>query len=120
MNMEPVFFLDRIVLRPGKLRAFRDKLAGEYVPAAHARGLRLVDAWLTPPLELHDDGNELVLLWSLADVGAFWEMRRLQGEDPEGARWWDGLDEWVVSRSRQVLKRDGLVAPEAAGSANPA
>lgn len=118
--MEPVFLLDRIALRPGKLRAFRDKLAQEYLPAAQDRGLHLVDAWLTPPLELHDDGNELVLLWSLADVGAFWEMRRLQGEDPAGALWWEDLGEWVVSRSRQVLKRDRLAAPAAAGRQNPA
>ena len=104
--MEPIFVLDRIRLHPGKLGGFREKLVREYVPGAQGRGLMLVDSWLTPPLDMHDAGNDLVLLWSLADVGAFWEMRRLQGEDPEGALWWEGTGEWVASRSRQFMRRD--------------
>ena len=111
--MEPIFVLDRIQLHPGKLRGFREKLAREYVPAAQSRGLMLVDSWLTPPLDMHDAGNDVVLLWSLADVGAFWEMRRLQGEDPEGAHWWEGTEEWVASRSRQFMRRDPLTVSEA-------
>lgn len=111
--MEPIFILDQITLRPGKLGEFREKLAREYLPAARDRGLRLVDSWLTPPLEMHDAGNDLVLLWSLADIGAFWEMRRLQGEDPEGAHWWEGTGEWVASRSRQFMTREPFTASEA-------
>ena len=110
--MEPIFILDQVTLRPGKLREFREKLACEYVPDARDRGLTLVDSWLTPPLEMHDAGNDLVLLWSLADVGAFWEMRRRQGEDPEGAHWWEGTGEWVASRSRQFMTREPLAASE--------
>ena len=103
--MATVFVLDQIQLRPGKLGEFREKLAREYVPAASSRGLQLVDSWLTPPLELKDDGNDLVLLWSLENVGAFWKMRALQSADPEGASWWAGTDAWVASRSRKFMTR---------------
>jgi len=106
--MSAIFVLDRITLRPGKLGEFREKLSREYLPAARGRGLQLLDSWLSPPLELHDAGNELLLLWSLEDEGAFWEMRRLHGEDPEAARWWEGSGEWVESRSRSFMRREAL------------
>lgn len=51
-----------------------------------------------------------VLLWSLQDEGVFWEMRRLHGEDPEGARWWEGSGEWVASRSRRFMRREAVEA----------
>ena len=43
-----------------------------------------------------------------APLGAFWEMRRLHGEDPEAARWWEGSGEWVESRSRSFMRREAL------------
>ncbi|MCH2173168.1 hypothetical protein MK489_20505 [Myxococcota bacterium] len=108
--MAAIFVLDQIRLHPGKLGEFREKLAREYIPAARGRGLQLVDSWLTPPLELEDDGNDLVLLWSLEDLGAFWKMRSLQGADPEGARWWEGTGAWVASRSRKFMTRQEVSA----------
>jgi len=110
----PLFVLDQIELRPGKLATFREKLEREYLPAAASRGLTLVDAWLTPPLELHDAGNELVLLWSLADIAAFWEMRRLQGEDPGIDQWWQDADTDIASRSRRFMTRETF-APSSIG-----
>ena len=108
--MPTIFVLDQIELRPGKLDDFRSALDKEYLPAATRRGLRLVDAWLTPPLELHDAGNEIVLVWSLPDIASFWEMRRRQGEDPESERWWQAVAPWIASRSRRFMTRDPIAA----------
>ena len=109
--MATIFVLDQIALHPGKLAAFREKLKKEYVPAATSRGLTLIDSWLTPPLDLHDEGNELVLLWSLPDLGAFWEMRRLQGEDPGVEQWWRDAEPYIASRSRRFMTREAFAAP---------
>ena len=58
-------------------------------------------------------GNELVLLWSLADLGAFWEMRRLQGEDPGVEQWWRDVEADIASRSRRFMTREAFAAPPA-------
>lgn len=106
--MPTVFVLDQIQLHAGKLDAFREALDSRYLPAASSRGLQLVDAWLSPPLELHDAGNEIILLWSLPDVAGFWEMRRLQGEDSETERWWRDVSPWIASRSRRFMTREPI------------
>ena len=56
------YILDRITVQPGKLREFRERLAREYLPGARERGLALAGAWIEPPLELHDESNDLYLL----------------------------------------------------------
>ena len=115
--MPTIFVLDQIELLPGKLAEFREALDARYLPAASKRGLRFVDAWLTPPLDLHDAGNELLLLWSLPDIAGFWEMRRLQGEDPESERWWHEVSPWIASRSRRFMTREPLAAQRSPATA---
>ena len=101
------FILDRITVQPGRLEEYRDRLARDYLPQARERGMELVGSWIAPPLELEDESNELLLLWSFPE---FWAMRRQAGEQGAAA-WWDANDELAVSRERLFLAPVELAAP---------
>jgi hypothetical protein len=98
-----IWLLDRYQVKPGRLGELQSGFESRYLPGARRRGLTLVGRWLTPPLELAEQGNELLVLWSLPDLAAFWKMRAESGRDPEVATWWREADTLVVSRERRFL-----------------
>lgn len=98
-----IWLLDRYEVKPGRLRELQSGLESRYLPGARRRGLTLVGQWITPPLELAQQGNELLVLWSLPDREAFWRMRAGSGADPEVRAWWAEADALVVRRERQFL-----------------
>jgi hypothetical protein len=102
-----IWLLDRYEAMPGRLRELQAAFESRYLPGARRRGLTLVGRWVTPPIELEQGGNELLVLWSLPDREAFWKMRIGSGSDPEVRAWWEAADALVVRRERQFL-----VAPE--------
>ena len=99
--MNEIYVLDRIQVRPGQLQACRDRLREGYLPGAQERGLTLVGSWVTPPVEL-EQGNELLVLWSLSGVDAFWAMRGGGGAEELGDFWRD-IDALAVRRERQFM-----------------
>ena len=101
------FILDRITVQPGRLGEYRDRLARDYLPLARERGMKLVGSWFAPPLELEDESNDLLLLWSFA---GFWPMRR-QAREQGAAAWWDANDGLAVSRERLFLAPTELATP---------
>lgn len=101
--MAAVFVEDRIVVAHGRLAALRTLLGERYLPGAAARGLALVGSWIAPPAELEGRDTELVLLWSLPDLAAFWRMRAAGSADPELAALWGEVDALAVRRDRRLL-----------------
>jgi hypothetical protein len=98
-----IYVLDRYAARPGRVEELRSGFEARYLPAARRRGLTLEGLWISPPLELPEQGNELFVLWSLPDEKAFWQMRFASGEDPEVLAWWRDADALVTSRERKFL-----------------
>jgi hypothetical protein len=100
-----IYLLDRTLLRPGRLREYRELFARRYLPGARERGMELVGLFAAPPLELEDESNELFALWSLPDVAAFWTMRARAGADPAVAAFWRESEPFVLGRERRFLAR---------------
>jgi len=101
--MAAVFVEDRIVVPPGRLAAVSALLGERYLAGASARGLALVGSWITPPAELPGRDTELVLLWSLPDLAAFWRMRAAGSADAGLAALWGEVDALAVRRARRFL-----------------
>jgi hypothetical protein len=97
-----IWLLDSYQVKPGRLRELQAAFEARYLPTARRRGLTLVGQWVTPPLEL-PQGNELLVLWSLPDEQAFWPMRFGSGTDPEVGAWWREADALVLRRERRFL-----------------
>jgi len=98
-----IWVLDRYAAKPGRIRELQSGFEKRYLPGARERGLTLVGQWISPPLELPEQGNELYVLWSLPDEKAFWQMRFASGEDPEVLAWWRHADQLVDARERKFL-----------------
>jgi len=98
-----IYLLDIYQVKPGQLRALQAAFEARYLPSARRRGLTLIGQWVTPPLELAEQGNELLVLWSLPDEQAFWPMRLGSGTDPEVGAWWREADSLVLRRERRFL-----------------
>jgi hypothetical protein len=101
----PIYVLDRIALKPGRLRQWRELFERSYLPGARARGLALVGLFAEPPVELDEEGGELVALWSLPDLAAFWRMRLRALADPGVERFWRESGELILARERRFLSR---------------
>ena len=98
-----IYLLDEYQAKPGRLRELRAAFETSYLPGARRRGLTLVGQWVTPPLELAEQGNALLVLWSLPDREAFWKMRFGTGSDPEVGAFWRDADGLVERRERRFL-----------------
>ena len=96
---DEVFILDRIRVTPGALETYQRRLRDRYLPGARERGMELVGSWVTPPVEV-EQGNELVLLWSLQGAEAFWAMRR---QSADGADFWNEMEEVTLARERVFM-----------------
>ena len=102
-----IWLLDRYAVKPGRLGELQAAFEARGLPSARRRGLTLVGRWITPPVELEQEGNELLVLWSLPDAEAFWPMRIGAGTDAEVAAWWNEVDALVLRRERQFLAAAG-------------
>ena len=101
--MAAVFIEDRIRVPSGRLEAVRTLLSERYLAGAAKRGLTLVGSWIAPPAELPGHDTELLLLWSLPDLAAFWSMRGAVAADPAVAALWGRVDALAVCRERRLL-----------------
>ena len=101
--MAAVFVEDRIVVPPGRREEVRSLFEKRYREGAAQRGLTLVGSWATPPAELAEHDSELVLLWSLPDLAAFWRMRALNSADGGLEAFWRDVDAVALRRERRFL-----------------
>jgi hypothetical protein len=100
MPADPVYILDELELRPGKLAAFCEALEARYLPGAQMRGMQLLHTWVTPPVELEQGGTRVLLVWQLDGVPGFWGMRA-RNASADIAQWWHDCEQFVVSRTRR-------------------
>jgi len=97
---DPIFVLDEVQLKPGKLDAFLDAMESRYRPAAEARGQCLIHTWITPPTLTEGIALSVLLVWRLEGVPGFWQMRS-QNSTEEVASWWSDCEEFITSRTRR-------------------
>ena len=69
--------------------------------------MELVGSWIAPPLELHDESNDLYLLWSFP---VFWTMKR-QSREQGAAAGGRTAAELTVTRERLFLAAAELESP---------
>ncbi len=105
---EKIRILDELTVAPGQLAEVRQLMAEGYTVGASERGMTLEHTWLTPPVELFDQPNTLVYLWSVPDAPAWWAMRGAAGRDPRVAEFWAEVDAHCVERQRRFLVDDPL------------
>jgi len=104
-----IHVLDELTVEPGLLDQVRQLMAQGYMAGASDRGMTLEQTWLTPPVELFDQPNTLVYLWSVPDAAAWWAMRGAAGRDPSVSEFWTEMDALCVHRKRRFLVTDPLV-----------
>ena len=98
--------LDELTVEPGNLDAVRRLMADGYMAGAADRGMTLEQTWLTPPVELFDQPNTLVYLWSVPDAAAWWAMRGAAGRDPGVSEFWAEMGDLCIHRQRRFLVDD--------------
>ena len=103
---EKIRILDELTVAPGQLAEVRQLMAEGYTAGASERGMTLEHTWLTPPVELFDQPNTLVYLWSVPDAAAWWAMRGAAGRDPGISEFWADVDACCVERRRRFLVDD--------------
>jgi len=101
--MSAVYIVDEIELKPGCLQEYRERFQREYLPKARERGMNLLHTWLTPPVELEDGTNQLLFVWSVPDIEAWWQMRAMAMQDPDVSRWWKETEHYATYHERRFL-----------------
>jgi hypothetical protein len=117
-ELDAIYVLDELLLRPGRLADFLEAMERDYRPAAEARGQRLVHTWVTPPTSVEGPETTLLLVWRLEGIPGFWGMRSRNAE-PDVRQWWQDCESFVLRRTRRFAASPGAVEGfEAAGRAN--
>jgi hypothetical protein len=94
-----VTVIDRIRLHASDAVGWMDRVRGEYASGAERRGMRLAGTcWCY----VGPDAIEVTVRWELADVAAFWAMRRAAAQDEAVAEWWAATDAVALERHRSV------------------
>lgn len=101
-----IHVLDELTVEPERLDEVRRLMTEGYMAGAKARGMTLEQTWLTPPIELFDQPNTLMYLWSVPDAAAWWVMRGAAGRDPGVSEFWAEVDALCVERQRRFLVDD--------------
>ena len=98
-----IHVLDVLSVAPGSVEEVRRRVRDDYVPIVAALDMRLVHEWLNPAVELVDRPTELLYLWELHDVPAYWRMRSVAARDPRVTTLWDSIAPMLASRDRKLM-----------------
>jgi hypothetical protein len=98
-----IHVLDVLAVIPGRLDEVRQRVDDEYRPVMAELGARLAHRWIAPAVELHDRPTELVLLWELADVAAYWRMRTTAARDRRVLAFWEAIAPMLDARERKLM-----------------
>jgi hypothetical protein len=107
----PIVRIDDITVASGQRGHFLSLLVSDYVPAAEARGLALVEIALSPPVDVPDRETDVVIIWHVPDVDAFWEARRAAMMDPRVASFWELSASLVARRTRRYASSSMTLPP---------
>ncbi len=95
--------LDVLTVRPGQLDEVHRRVREEYAPLVESLDMRLTHSWMSPAVELLDRPTELLFLWELPDVAAFWRIRRIAAQDLRVLAFWDDMTPLLVTRERKLM-----------------
>jgi hypothetical protein len=98
-----IHVLDVLEVLPGRLDDVRREVRDGYAPLMADLDMRLAHTWMAPAVELADRPTELLLLWELADVAAFWRMRTVAAADPRVTGFWAGITPMLAGRERKLM-----------------
>ncbi|MDH4608467.1 hypothetical protein [Pseudomonas sp. BN102] len=93
--------LDEILLDPKQIPTVLALLDERYMPQTAARGLTLLQRWVSPPVAIPGEHNRLWLLWQVPDVWGYYGMRISAGT--EVLEFWGFVDKVCEHRARHVL-----------------
>jgi hypothetical protein len=111
---DEIYIFDEIVVETSKGDELAARYLSDYAPDARSRGMVLQGAWRSPPVEITGRSVTLHFLWSVAGVGAWWQMRlgasranpdldvEVEGDDTKLV-WWRFVDSVALSRSRTFM-----------------
>ncbi|HZZ05008.1 hypothetical protein [Paraburkholderia sp.] len=105
-----IHVLDEIVVNAEHVPVVLDLLQERYLGSGSARGLTLLNRWVSPPVAIPDEPNTLWLLWQLPGVLAYYGMRGAAG--PEVIEFWSAVDQLSHRRHRHVLTDADQPLPE--------
>src|SRR5689334_10151172 len=112
--------LDQFDIPPANLGPLLSLIESDYLPGATRRGMTQRSTWISPPVARSDATNTLWVMWEVADVGAWWNMRFQSGADPSVAAYWRSADDLCSSRQRHYLidgQSSNLAQPHDLGAA---
>jgi hypothetical protein len=95
--------LDILAVEPGHLGDVRRRMRDELCPLMAELDMHVRRTWLSPAVELYDRPTELLYLWELADVAAFWRMRTAAAQDPRVLAFWDAIAPMIARRERRLM-----------------
>jgi hypothetical protein len=98
-----IHVLDGLDTRPGFLVEVRRRVEERYRPLAREFEMDLAHVWMAPAVDLRDRPTELLFLWELADVPAYWRMRLGAGRDPRVVEFWTDLEPLLANRTRRLM-----------------
>jgi hypothetical protein len=98
-----IHVLDVLAVSPGRLDDVRHRIDGEYRLPMVELGMRLVHTWIAPAVELQDQPTELVLLWELDDVAAYWRMRTTAARSGPIMAFWAAITPMLARRERKLM-----------------
>ena len=98
-----VHVLDLLAVAPGHLDEVRRRVRDDYGLVMTELDVQLVHTWMSPAVELVDRPTELLLLWEVPDVAAFWRARRIAAEDARVLTFWDAVTPLLAGRERKLL-----------------
>jgi len=106
-HKETIFIQDQITAKPGKAKEVLAAYMERYAPAAkEERGMTLVSRLITPPMWLNDQddqGNTLVITWSVQGAPAWWNMSFHGRRNPAVAEFWKSIAPLIETRHRSFL-----------------
>jgi hypothetical protein len=120
---DEIYIFDEIVVETSQSEQLAARYMSDYAPDARARGMVLKAAWRSPPVEIPGRSVTLHFLWSVAGVGAWWQMRlgasranpdldvAVEGDDAKLV-WWRLVDSIALSRSRTFMVNIPGVKPD--------
>ena len=97
------YMLEQITVKPGLLRDYVDGFHADYAASAERHGFKLEASWTSPPIELIDEPNDFIALFSFADAEGFWKARRSLRSEPAPYGWWEKSASMQLSRTRKFL-----------------
>jgi hypothetical protein len=111
---DKIYIFDEIVVQEPRSSELSQAYIRQYAPAARSRGMTLEAAWRSPALKLEGRTSTLHFLWSVPNVGGWWQMRlgaaranpeldvAMEGEDDK-TTWWRFVDIIAQSRKRTFM-----------------